>query len=120
MEAHLAELATLDLDVHLGAARQLSLGHLRHQQGRLKEALDEGIAVVQLLSELGEPTTPAWALVAELRVVSGELDEALRIYREELLPVIERHGDLRSKAITLCRIADILLSRGQLVEATGT
>ena len=35
----------------------------------------------------------------------GELDEALRIRREEELPVFERLGDVRSRAITVGQIA---------------
>ena len=47
----------------------------------------------------------------------GELDEALRIRREEELPVYEKLGDVRSRAITLGKIADILQARGELDEA---
>jgi phosphopentomutase len=43
----------------------------------------------------------------------GQLDEALRIYQEEELSVYERLGDVRSKAITMGKIADILEARGQ-------
>jgi tetratricopeptide (TPR) repeat protein len=43
----------------------------------------------------------------------GEPEEALRIRREEELPVFERLGDVRSRAITLGKIADILQARGQ-------
>ena len=45
------------------------------------------------------------------------LDEALRIRREEELPVYERLGDVRSRAVTMGNIADILQSRGDLDEA---
>ena len=38
----------------------------------------------------------------------GQLDEALRIRQEEQLPVYERLGDVRSKAVTQGKIADIL------------
>jgi phosphopentomutase len=41
----------------------------------------------------------------------------LRIRQEELLPVFERLGDVRSKAVTMGKIADILQARGQLDEA---
>ena len=47
----------------------------------------------------------------------GELDEALRIRREEELPVYERLGDVRSRAVTLGQIADMLQARGELDEA---
>jgi hypothetical protein len=46
----------------------------------------------------------------------GELDEALRIRREESLPVYDRLGCC-SKAVTMGKIADILQARGELDEA---
>ena len=48
----------------------------------------------------------------------GELDEALRIRREEQLPVYERLGDVRGVAVvTRGKIADVLQARGELDEA---
>jgi tetratricopeptide (TPR) repeat protein len=47
----------------------------------------------------------------------GASDEALRIRREEELPVYERLGDVHSRAVTLGQIADILFRRGELDEA---
>jgi tetratricopeptide (TPR) repeat protein len=47
----------------------------------------------------------------------GQLDEALRIRQEEELPVYERLGDVRSRAVTLGRIADVYQARGQWDEA---
>jgi hypothetical protein len=42
---------------------------------------------------------------------------ALRIRTQEQLPVYERLGDVRSKAVTQGKIADILQARGELDEA---
>jgi tetratricopeptide (TPR) repeat protein len=47
----------------------------------------------------------------------GELDQALRISREEQLPVYDRLGDIRERAVTMGRIADILQARGELDQA---
>ncbi len=47
----------------------------------------------------------------------GQLDEALKIRNEEQLPVYERLGDVRARAVTMGKIADILQARGQLDEA---
>ncbi len=58
-----------------------------------------------------------WDELAELNRICGNLDEALRIRTEEQLPVYERLGDVREKAITRGRIADILQARGNLDEA---
>ncbi|MCC6694811.1 MAG: tetratricopeptide repeat protein, partial [Candidatus Hydrogenedentes bacterium] len=44
-------------------------------------------------------------------------DEALRIRKEEQLPVYERLGDVRERAVTMGKIADILSARGDLDEA---
>ena len=59
----------------------------------------------------------AWALLADILQARGELDEALRIRREEELPVFERLGDVRSKAVTMGKIADIHQARGEFDEA---
>ncbi len=55
--------------------------------------------------------------IADILRARGELDEALRIWREEELPVYERLGDVRSRAVTMGQIADILEARGELDEA---
>jgi hypothetical protein len=55
--------------------------------------------------------------VADILQARGQLDEVLRIRLEEELPVYERLGDVRSKAVTQGNIADILQARGQLDEA---
>src|SRR5262249_10532942 len=47
----------------------------------------------------------------------GETEEALRIHREEQLPVYEQIGDIHARAITMGRIADILQQRGETEEA---
>jgi hypothetical protein len=51
--------------------------------------------------------------IADVLQARGQLDEALRIRQEEELPVYERLGDVRAKAITMGRIADILQAQGQ-------
>jgi phosphopentomutase len=51
--------------------------------------------------------------IADVLEARGQLDESLRIYQEEALPVFERLGDVREGAITMGKIADILEARGQ-------
>jgi len=41
--------------------------------------------------------------IADILQARGEVDEALRIRREEELPVYERLGDVRSRAVTMAR-----------------
>jgi hypothetical protein len=55
--------------------------------------------------------------IADILQSRGELEEAERIRRDDELPVYERLGDVRSKAVTMGYIADILQSRGELEEA---
>jgi tetratricopeptide (TPR) repeat protein len=55
--------------------------------------------------------------IADILQARGQFDEALRIRKEEELPVYDRLGDVRSRAVTMGQIADILQSRGQLDEA---
>ena len=55
--------------------------------------------------------------IADVLQARGDLDEALRIRREDQLPVYERLGDVRARAVTLGKIADVLQARGDLDEA---
>ena len=55
--------------------------------------------------------------IADILQARGELDEALRIRREEELPVYERLGDVRSRAVTLGQVANILQIQGAQYDA---
>ena len=55
--------------------------------------------------------------IADILEARGELDEALRICREEQLPVYERLGDVRSRAVTLHNLAGSLIKAGGLNDA---
>ena len=48
--------------------------------------------------------------IADILQARGQLDEALAIREKEQLPVYEKLGDVREKAITMGKIADILWS----------
>ncbi|AKJ04477.1 tetratricopeptide repeat protein [Archangium gephyra] len=78
------------------ARRKLTLD--RAQQDAREEALSLGV-IAGVLSSL------------------GDVDEALRIWKEEALPVFERLGDKPLRAHALGNIADILEVRGELDEA---
>ena len=56
-------------------------------------------------------------LCADILQERGELEDALRIRREEELPVYERLGAVRERAVTMGKVADILQARGELEEA---
>lgn len=87
--------------------------------GELDPALADARAAVEAFTTLAAPRERALALrqVADILVTRGQVDESLRLLREELLPVFERLGETRERAITLGRIAGILHLRGELDEA---
>jgi len=72
-----------------------------------------------LFDEAGDVRSRAVTMgkIADILEQRGETDEALRIRREEELPVYERLGDVRSRAVTMGQIADILEQRGETDEA---
>ncbi|MBK7760422.1 MAG: tetratricopeptide repeat protein [Deltaproteobacteria bacterium] len=98
---------------------------LWHQGNLARQAGDLDLTVQAAKLKGEHDDAQGWdrevALAAGLRADvlqdRGQLDEALRIRREEQLPVYERLGDVRRKAITLGQIADVLQARGQLDEA---
>ncbi|MEO5374375.1 MAG: hypothetical protein H7840_08850 [Alphaproteobacteria bacterium] len=55
--------------------------------------------------------------IADVLRIRGQVDEALRTWREDVLPVHERLGDERERAVTMGRIADVLTMRGEVDEA---
>ena len=55
--------------------------------------------------------------IADILTTRGQTNEALRIRREEELPVYERLSEMRSRAVTMGKIANILATRGQTDEA---
>jgi len=55
--------------------------------------------------------------LAELHFGLGELDQALRVRREEELPALEQLGNARLKAVSMGRIADLLNAKGEFDEA---
>src|SRR5262249_38732136 len=52
--------------------------------------------------------------IADIFEARGDLDAALKIRAEELLPIFEKLGDTRSLAVAKGQIADILQARGDL------
>jgi hypothetical protein len=87
------------------------LGELAHSV----LVLGDGQQAHQLLFE-GLQTCPEddvaqraflWHHLANVLETRGELDEALRILRKELLPAFERLGDVRERATALGKVGDI-------------
>jgi tetratricopeptide (TPR) repeat protein len=88
------------------------------QQGP-ERALATLLEVVATLEEAGEVRERAVTMgqIADILQRRGDTDEALRIRREEELPVYERLGDVHAQAVTMGQIADILQRRGDTDEA---
>jgi 3',5'-cyclic AMP phosphodiesterase CpdA/tetratricopeptide (TPR) repeat protein len=94
-------------------------GNLALQAGDLELAIHAAQMKAECCAAQGWDRGVALAagLRADVLEAGGQLDEALRIRREDELPVYERLGDVHSKASTMGRIADVLQVRGQLDEA---
>ena len=105
---------------------QQALGHywlarMLHQRGEPKEALSEAQKAERIYRSQSEAGRAMLARtmgqIADIYQARGQLDEALRIRKEEQLPVYETLGDIRERAVTMGKIADIYEARGQLDEA---
>ncbi len=106
-------------DVRMQAIALSQIGNIEAAQGRLDEAIARHEQACEIIAPLGAIADLAifrGAMASVLRRL-GNLDEALRIRREEELPVYERLGDMRACAITLDEIADLFQERGDLDEA---
>ena len=92
-----------------------TLGNVALRAGNISRAEKAALEKRKLDKKRGDEGEAALAsgLLADILYQRGELDEALRIRREEQLPVCERLGDVRGKAVTMGRIADILDEKGE-------
>lgn len=94
------------------ASRRIQTGDIDAGEHMLRDAVNH-------FERLDDVRTKVITLgrIADILQDRRQFDEALRIHREERLPVFERLGDMRSKAVTRGQIADILQARGQIDEA---
>ena len=108
-------------DTSMQALGHYWLSRMLQQRGEPQSALAEAQKAENLYRAQGEPQRRMLALslgiIAEIYEARGQLDETLRIRREELLPVFEKLGDIRELAVTQRKIADVYQARGQLAEA---
>ena len=89
------------------------------RKGKVTEAEKYYRTLSNLFANIGDVRSQAATLgkIADVIFTRGDLDEALRIHREEALPVHESQGEVLSRAVTLGKIADILFARGDLDES---
>jgi tetratricopeptide (TPR) repeat protein len=109
--------STHDLDFH--SSYLYTLANVALRGGDPDRALQAAKRKADIDRQRGDDRNLALAQgkIADVLYRRGELDEALRIRREEQLPVYERLGDVRELAVTQGKIADVLSSRGELDEA---
>jgi len=96
-----------------------ALCQLASRAGDLETVRSGATEMERLAREADDDRDRALALgqLADVQFDRGELDEVLRIRREEQLPIYDRLGDARARAITLRKITDVLAIRGELDEA---
>ena len=100
------------------ADMQHELGSLYEKVGEFElaeAAFDEALALFNALDER-DASASVMMDQAYLRFKRGYFNEALKLLREDVLPVFEKNGDVHSKAITMGQIADILQSQSQFDE----
>jgi len=112
-------LQTVSISTELRASLLLEQGDLHQAIGELNEAMACFQASLQLYRQLNDEANITELLdrVAGILQARGELDEALRIRQQEILPICKRLGNERDTAATMGKIADILQARGELDEA---
>ncbi|MBA2496237.1 MAG: tetratricopeptide repeat protein [Acidimicrobiia bacterium] len=107
-------------DDRFGEARARSLvADLTSRAGDPTSALTTLLSqVLPVYDQLGDIHSRAitWGRIADIHYQRGNLDEALRIRREQL-PVFDQLGDIHSRASAWGRIAAIHYQRGDLDEA---
>jgi predicted negative regulator of RcsB-dependent stress response len=93
-----------------------ALGDRRVMLGDLKGAQTMFERAGQIAAAIGDEHSGAviQGKIADILVRRGELDEALRIRREQELPVFTRLGAVREIAVTQGKIAKILANKGDL------
>ncbi|MGL6075226.1 MAG: tetratricopeptide repeat protein [Fimbriiglobus sp.] len=103
----------------LKAELLIALGDHQRSVGQPEKAMAYYKTAHALADRLGDVREKAVAMgqIADILQQRGQSDEALRIRREEQIPVYDRLGDVHSKAVTMGQIAAILQQRGQTDEA---
>jgi tetratricopeptide (TPR) repeat protein len=108
---------TKDLDVQSDALWTLCI--VAGRAGLNDRALTAAQSMTQVAKARGDDRGIALAAgaIGDIFQARGDFDEALRIRRDEQLPVYERLGDVRARAVTMGKIGDIFQARGDLDEA---
>ena len=124
--AVIERLAHIERALEVSDVGDVGAAHLLLESARADERLGHWPAAeaaaeraAKGFEQAGNASGMAWARseAAVLRGRRGDPEGAIGMLREQVMPVFERLGDLRAKAVTMGRIADILQASGQLNEA---
>ncbi len=113
----LRQVATGEIDEAARSNFLWTLGQVAQRGGLPDRALAAAAEEKRDLDRKRGADCDAAGLIADILMARSDFDEALRIRREEQLPVFERLGDVRERAVAQGRIADILEARGEFAEA---
>ncbi len=105
-----------DVPDELRAEFALEIGDLAVSVGQIADA-ELAYRDAALAATDEHPRAIAAGRIADILRARGELDEALRIRREEELPVYDRLGDVRGRMVTLYKIAASLFGMRGLDDA---
>ncbi len=114
-----AEAASEANDLASVGRAKVARGDIANVRGQVDLASNLYHAAIVTFEKLGDlrSRTAVLARIANRLEEQGKLDEALRIRREEMLPVFEHLGDARQRAITMGGIAEVLRKRGEIDDA---
>lgn len=106
-------------DPHESLRARLYEAELLAATGELEKAAVSAQRALALSIEQEDPRSraSAFGILADVLQMRGNLDEAVRIRRDEVIPGYEQVGDLRARAVTLGKLADVFELRGELDEA---
>lgn len=106
-------------DIRNQALGLFQLAEILIRTGRFDEAHAELKAALQIFHGISEELLSAMTRgrMADIYQIRGQLDEALRIHREEELPIYVKHGNDLLQAVTWNKIAHIQKRRGLYDEA---
>ncbi len=106
-------------DTRLKAQLYWAMTHMALQESDSEKALLMARSAEEIFASVGALGSLATihSLIADIMRLRGELDEAMRILREKVLPFFEQNGVMRESAVTHGKIADILQLRGDMEEA---
>lgn len=96
-----------------------SLSMAAFKRGLLERVLEAAQERLALCSQLGDEFESAisLAIIADALRARGSFDEALAIYQEQAIPIMEKFGKTRERAWMLCQVAYVLQLQERFGEA---